>query len=70
MLDGMTSEHHWTVLSRHATSEGTVVYESCHCGAQRVRQVSPETRSVMLSRPLARPVSGTSSAGSSFGTPW
>jgi hypothetical protein len=66
----MTPDHHWTVLSRHPTSEGTVVYESCHCGVQRMRQVVPETRSVLVSRPLARPVPGPSTAGGSFGTPW
>lgn len=35
----MPLDHHWTVLSRHPTSVGTVVYESCHCGMQRMRQV-------------------------------
>jgi hypothetical protein len=48
----MTHEHHWTVLSRHPTSEGTVVYESCHCRVQRVRQVCPGKHSVTESRLL------------------
>lgn len=61
----MSSDHHWTVLSRHPTSEGTVVYESCHCGAQRVCRLGPDTRSVLSSRP-----SGTSSAGGGFGPSW
>lgn len=30
-------DHRWTVRSRHRTSAGEVVYESCHCGAHRVR---------------------------------
>ncbi|WP_169914547.1 hypothetical protein [Rhodococcoides yunnanense] len=32
-------EHHdhcWTTSSRHETSEGTVVYHRCTCGAQRI----------------------------------
>jgi hypothetical protein len=30
-------DHLWTVRSRHRTADGEVVYESCHCGARRVR---------------------------------
>ena len=30
-------DHLWTVRSRHRTADGEVVYESCHCGAHRVR---------------------------------
>lgn len=30
-------DHQWRVLSRHRTSAGEVVYESCHCGLHRVR---------------------------------
>ncbi len=30
-------DHLWTVRSRHRTSAGEVVYESCHCGAHRIR---------------------------------
>ncbi|MGA9872853.1 MAG: hypothetical protein WBQ44_17145 [Rhodococcus sp. (in: high G+C Gram-positive bacteria)] len=28
--------HHWSTASRHATSQGTVIYQHCTCGAQRV----------------------------------
>jgi hypothetical protein len=66
----MTAEHRWTAVSRHPTSEGPVVYESCHCGMLRIRQPGPDTRSVTFSRPLAGPVPDASAAGSSFGTPW
>ncbi len=30
-------DHLWTVRSRHRTADGEVVYESCHCGARRIR---------------------------------
>ncbi|GAA1054273.1 hypothetical protein [Dietzia natronolimnaea] len=29
-------QHDWLRRSSHPTSEGTVTYESCHCGAHRV----------------------------------
>ncbi|MBB1050235.1 MAG: hypothetical protein Q7T31_14185 [Dietzia sp.] len=29
-------QHEWLTRSSHRTSEGTVTYESCHCGAHRV----------------------------------
>lgn len=41
-----------------------------HFAAGAPGRFSPLTRSVMFSRPAARPVSGTPWAGSSFGTPW
>lgn len=28
--------HRWTAVSRHPTSEGTVIYQRCHCGQHRV----------------------------------
>ncbi|WP_141244287.1 hypothetical protein [Dietzia natronolimnaea] len=41
--------HRWVHRSAHRTSEGTVTYESCHCGAHRV---------VRAGMPVAR-VAGT-----------
>ncbi len=29
--------HRWQERSRHVISEGTVIYEGCHCGVVRVR---------------------------------
>ncbi|MFN3338561.1 MAG: hypothetical protein ACK40Z_02570 [Dietzia sp.] len=34
--DPAPHRHEWLPRSSHPTSEGTVVYESCHCGAHRV----------------------------------
>ncbi|AYJ49570.1 hypothetical protein D8W71_16035 [Rhodococcus sp. P1Y] len=28
--------HNWTTASSHNTSEGTVSYQHCRCGAQRI----------------------------------
>lgn len=38
--------HRWQERSRHATSEGTVVYEHCHCGVSRVRTPAGASRVV------------------------
>lgn len=50
-----THEHAWLVESRHATSEGTVLYVRCaECGARRVdAQPHPTLPPEALSRPLA-----------------
>lgn len=37
----LTHEHGWIALSRHATSEGVVIYARCvDCGAHRVESVA------------------------------
>lgn len=42
-----THEHGWITLSRHATSEGVIVYTRCvDCPAHRV-ELAGQTRSVV-----------------------
>lgn len=36
MTTPITCLHRWTTLSRHPTSEGTVIYQRCHCERFRV----------------------------------
>lgn len=49
-------DHVWTPLSRHATSEGWIVYEQCRCGALRIsRQQGPGEPSQPLSSPVWAP---------------
>lgn len=31
------TDHIWTTISRHPTSDGVVLYESCPCGLVRIR---------------------------------
>ncbi|WP_197480823.1 hypothetical protein [Rhodococcus sp. EPR-157] len=31
-----THHHCWTTASHHRTSEGTISYQHCSCGAQRI----------------------------------
>ncbi|MET0196828.1 MULTISPECIES: hypothetical protein [Nocardiaceae] len=33
--------HTWTTESSHNTSEGTVTYQRCTCGSQRIRAPKP-----------------------------
>ena len=48
-------EHGWVTSSRHATSEGLVVYARCvRCRSHRVELASAET--AMPPRALSRPV--------------
>ncbi|WP_406108088.1 hypothetical protein [Micromonospora globbae] len=46
--------HVWRTRSRHRTSEGTVHYQSCHCGLWRIRgggDVTVPVRAWSLYRP-------------------
>jgi hypothetical protein len=38
MTSTISCLHSWTTESTHRTSEGTVTYERCSCGARRVQQ--------------------------------
>lgn len=50
-------EHGWVTESRHATSQGVIVYVRCvRCRTHRVELASPET--AMPARALSRPVRG------------
>ncbi|MGW8484610.1 hypothetical protein ACWGJP_15885 [Microbacterium sp. NPDC055903] len=48
-------EHGWIVESRHATSEGRILYVRCaDCGARRIDlEAHPAAPPLALSRPLA-----------------
>ncbi|MEU8223741.1 hypothetical protein [Kribbella sp. NPDC048915] len=37
-----THRHRWIAVSRHAVSEGLVVYQRCACGQWRVASTSPD----------------------------
>ncbi|HCN22130.1 MAG TPA: hypothetical protein DIT15_07770 [Arthrobacter bacterium] len=37
MPNNTTPEHHWYTRSSHRTSQGIIHYDSCPCGAHRVR---------------------------------
>ncbi|MCW3814327.1 hypothetical protein ONA91_07630 [Micromonospora sp. DR5-3] len=48
--------HVWRTRSRHRTSEGTLYYQSCHCGLWRIRAgrqagIPVETRPLSTYRP-------------------
>lgn len=40
------SDHVWTTSSRHVTSDGVVVYESCHCGLVRIRLLAAPSAAI------------------------
>lgn len=46
-----SDKHVWRTRSRHRTSEGTLHYQSCHCGRWRIR-VGRETGVPVETRPL------------------
>lgn len=50
-------EHSWLIESRHATSEGTILYVHCvGCGIRRVDlQAHPHSPPAALSRAAGRP---------------
>lgn len=51
-----SDRHVWRTRSRHRTSEGTVYYQSCHCGLWRIRTGRPDgTRAETRPRPTYRP---------------
>lgn len=50
-----SNEHQWAARSRHRTSEGIVVYESCHCGLARIRLIDDQLGGGGRDAPLGGP---------------
>ncbi|MGO4254179.1 hypothetical protein AB4Y81_18110 [Paenarthrobacter sp. TAF1] len=46
------ANHHWYQCSSHRTSEGIIHYDSCPCGAQRIRLA---TETIHKTPPLLEP---------------
>jgi hypothetical protein len=53
-----TANHHWHRRSSHRTSEGTVHYDSCPCGAHRVRLAQTQIAKAGPASPDAAPQAG------------